>query len=193
MIKGALGAESTISDSSNSNQHQEATRILLKRAIMADTALQALMTLPSHKLEQLKPVNPETGDAEGIFDFIKDTVQKLRPLALDTAKQAAKTYLPSLIDSASQKVSSKLGFKTESSGSARSLSKKPSLLDTLNGKNAATKVSHVQNMATDTAIIDVTPLIRARHRLWVPSDEWQKCWDGNDDGPVMMNRPPPDF
>lgn len=193
VIKGALGAESTISDSSNSSQHQEATRILLQRAIMADTALQVLMTLPAHKLEQLKPVNPESGDAEGIFDFIKDTVQKLGPLALDTAKQAAKTYLPRLIDSASQKVSSKLGFKTETSGSARSLSKKPSLLDTLNGKNAATKVSHVHNMAADTARIDVTPLIRARRRLWVPSDEWQKCWDDNDDGPVMMNQPPPDF
>ncbi|KAH6957266.1 hypothetical protein DER45DRAFT_615212 [Fusarium avenaceum] len=193
VIKGALGAESTISDSSNSSQHQEATRILLKRAVMADTALQVLMTLPAHKLEQLKPVNPESGDAEGIFDFIKDTVQKLGPLALDTAKQAAKTYLPRLIDSASQKVSSKLGFKAETSTSGRSLSKKSSLLDTLNGKNAATKVSHVQNMATDTARIDVTPLIRARQRLWVPSDEWQKCWDDNDDGPVMMNRPPPDF
>ncbi|KAF4950454.1 hypothetical protein FSARC_13190 [Fusarium sarcochroum] len=192
VIKNALGAESTISDPSN--QHEEATRILLKRAVMADAALQALMTMPSHKLEQLKPVNPETGDAEGIFDFIKDTVQKLGPLALDTAKQAAKTYLPRLIDSASQKVSSKLGFQSEASGSARPLSKKPSLLDTLNGKNTAIKVSDVvQDTAAGPARIDVTSMIRARQRDWVPCDEWQKCWDDNDDGPVMMKQPPPDF
>jgi hypothetical protein len=189
VTKGALGPESTISDPSNSNQHQEATRILLERAVMADIALQALMALPSHKMEQLKPVNPETRDAEGIFDYIKDTVQKLGPLALD----AAKTYLPRLIDSVSQEVPSKLGFKTETSGSARPMLKKPSLLETLEDENAATKVSHVRNMAADTARIDVTHLIRARQRLWAPSDEWQKCWDDNDDGPVMMNQPPPDF
>ncbi|KAJ4248445.1 hypothetical protein NW762_012782 [Fusarium torreyae] len=191
VIKSALGAESTISDPSS--QHEEATRILLKRAVMADAALQALMTLPSHKLEQLKPRNPETGDAEGIFDFIKDTVQKLGPLALDTAKQAAKTYLPRLIDSASQKVSSKLGFQAEAPASARPVSKTPSLFDILNGRNTAIKVSDVQDTAAVPARIDVTPMIRARQRDWIPCDEWQKRWDDNDDGPVMMKQPPPDF
>ncbi|UPL00234.1 hypothetical protein LCI18_011168 [Fusarium solani-melongenae] len=191
LIKGALGAESTVSDSPK--EHEEATKILLKRAVMADTALQALMTLPSHKLEQLKPVNPETGDAEGFFDFVKDTVQKLGPMALDTAKQAAKTYLPRLIDAAGQKVSSRLGFQPETTTVAHRLSKKASLLDTLNGNNNAIKVSHVQNTAVGLARIDITPVIRARKMAWVPSDEWQKCWDDNDDGPVMMKQPPPDF
>ncbi|GKU05894.1 glutamyl endopeptidase [Fusarium langsethiae] len=191
LIKKSLGAESTIADVSP--EHEEATKILLKRAVMADTALQALMTLPSHKLEQLKPINPETGEAEGIFDFIKDTVQKLGPIALDTAKQAAKTYLPRLIDSATQKVSSRLGLPTESSGPTRSLSKKPSLMDTLNGKNNAIKVRHVSHSADGLAIIDITPMIRHREETWVPSEEWQKCWDDNDDGPVLMKQPPPDL
>ncbi|KAF4998988.1 hypothetical protein FGRMN_2787 [Fusarium graminum] len=191
LVKKSLGAESTSSDSSS--EHEEATRILLKRAVMADTALQALMTLPSHKLEKIKPINPETGEAEGIFDFIKDTVQKLGPIALDTAKQAAKTYLPHLIDSATQKVSSRLGLPTESSGTTRTLSKKPSLMDMLNSKNIATKVSHVSHSADGPAIVDVTPMIRARQRDWVPSEEWQKCWDDNDDGPVLMTQPPPDL
>ncbi|RGP59197.1 glutamyl endopeptidase [Fusarium sporotrichioides] len=191
LIKKSLGAESTIADVSP--EHEEATKILLKRAVMADTALQALMTLPSDKLEQLKPINPETGEAEGIFDSIKDTVQKLGPIALDTAKQAAKTYLPRLIDSATQKVSSRLGLPTESSGPTRTLSKKPSLMDTLNGKNNAIKVRHVSHSADGLAIIDITPMIRHREETWVPSEEWQKCWDDNDDGPVLMKQPPPDL
>ncbi|KAL6915578.1 hypothetical protein FSST1_007073 [Fusarium sambucinum] len=191
LIKKSLGAESTVADVSP--EHEEATKILLKRAVMADTALQALMTLPSDKLEKLKPINPETGEAEGIFDFIKDTVQKLGPIALDTAKQAAKTYLPRLIDTATQKVSSRLSLPTESSSPTRSLSRKPSLMDTLNGKNNAIKVRHVFHSADGPSIIDVTPIIRAREEAWVPSEEWQKCWDDNDDGPVLMTQPPPDL
>ncbi|KAM0228232.1 hypothetical protein ACHAPO_010880 [Fusarium lateritium] len=191
LIKKSLGAESTVADVSP--EHEEATKILLKRAVMADTALQALMTLPSDQLEKLKPINPETGEAEGIFDFIKDTVQKLGPIALDTAKQVAKTYLPRLIDTATQKVSSRLGLPTESSGPTRSLSRKPSLMDTLNGKNNAIKVRHVFHSADGPSIIDVTPIIRAREEAWVPSEEWQKCWDDNDDGPVLMTQPPPDL
>ncbi|KAF4952732.1 hypothetical protein FGADI_6484 [Fusarium gaditjirri] len=191
LIKGALGAESTVSDVSP--EHEKATKILVQRAVMADTALQALMTMPSHKLQQLKTINADTGDTEGIFDFIKDTVQKLGPMALDTAKQAAKAYLPRLIDAASQKVSSKLGFQPETSTVTHRLSKKASLLDALNGTNNTIKVSHVDHMAAGPASIDITPMIRARHMAWVPSDEWQKGWDDNDDGPVMTKQPPPDF
>ncbi|RGP72925.1 glutamyl endopeptidase [Fusarium longipes] len=190
-IKKSIGAESGAADVSP--EHEEATKVLLKRAVMADTALQALMTLPSHKLEQLKPINPETGEAEGIFDFIKDTVQKLGPIALDTAKSAAKTYLPRLIDTATKKVSSRLGLPTESAGSTRTLSRKPSLMDTLNGKNTAIKVRHVSRSADGTAFIDITPIIRAREEAWEPSEEWHKCWDDNDDGPVLMTPPPPDM
>ncbi|KAM0543840.1 hypothetical protein ACHAPJ_012077 [Fusarium lateritium] len=192
LIKGVLGAESTVSDPSS--EHEKATKVLLQRAVMADTALQALMTMPSHKLQQLKPIDADTGDTEGIFDFIKDTVQKLGPVALDTAKQAAKTYLPRLIDAAGQKVSSKLGFQSEASTITHRLSKKASFLDTLNGNNNNTiKVSHVCGTAAGSAAVDITPIIRARQRAWVPSDEWQKSWDDNDDGPVMMKQPPPDF
>ncbi|KAF5967390.1 glutamyl endopeptidase [Fusarium coicis] len=191
LIKGALGAESTVSEVSS--EHEKATKILLQRAVMADTALQALMTMPSHKLQQLKPINTDTGDTEGIFDFIKDTVQKLGPMALDTAKQAAKAYLPRLIDAAGQKVSSKLGFQPETTTVPHRLSKKASLLDALNGNDNALKVRHVDHMAAGPASIDITPMIRARQMAWVPSDEWQKGWDDNDDGPVMMKQPPPEF
>lgn len=191
LIKGALGAESTVSDVSS--EHEKATKILLQRAVMADTALQALMTMPSHKLQQLKPINADTGDTEGIFDFIKHTVQKLGPMALDTAKQAAKAYLARLIDAASQKVSAKLGFQLETSTVTHRLSKKASLLAAINGSNNALKVSHGDQTAAGPASIDFTPIIHDRQMAWVPSEEWQKRWDHNDDGPVMMKQPPPDF
>ncbi|KAF5017875.1 hypothetical protein F66182_10170 [Fusarium sp. NRRL 66182] len=98
------------------------------------------------------------------------------PIALDTAKQAAKTYLPKLIDSVSQKVLSKFRFQTESSGSSRQPSKKPSLLDNLNGKNTTIKVGHAQDTDFAPARVDITHSILARERTWIPSDEWQKSW-----------------
>ncbi|PNP76707.1 hypothetical protein FNYG_10126 [Fusarium nygamai] len=155
LIKVELGAESTVFEVSS--EHEQATKILLQRAVMADTALQALMATPPFNLQQLSPINSETGDTDGIFDFIKDTVQKLGPMALDTTKEATKTYLPRLIDATSQKGSSKLGFQPGTSTVPHR--KKTSLLDALNGNNNGLR----------------------------------KGWDDNDDGPVMMKQPPPEF
>ncbi|KAJ3536549.1 hypothetical protein NM208_g6666 [Fusarium decemcellulare] len=192
-IQGAFGAESGISDYTSQGNHEE-TKVLLKRAVLADTALQALMTLPPQKLARLKPVHEDSGEAEGIFDFLKSTVQKLGPLALDTAKDAAKKYLPRLIDSAGQKISGRLGFQTEASANTgREQGKRPSFRDMLNSNNAGIKVSHALETSSDMTRVDVTHLIRARERAWVPSDEWQKEWDDNDDGPVVMTQPPVDF
>ncbi|KAH6886854.1 hypothetical protein B0T10DRAFT_442993 [Thelonectria olida] len=137
-LKNSIGAESTISAPLSTNE--EATKILLHRAVLADTALQALMTLPREKLNQLKPANQESGEAEGIFDFMKTAVQKIGPIALDTAKSAAKKYLPRLIDSASQTISGKLGLQPEAIVPVRGLVRKQSFLDVLNGKSTTVKV-----------------------------------------------------
>ncbi|KAF5012268.1 hypothetical protein FDECE_1649 [Fusarium decemcellulare] len=176
-IQGAFGADSSIYDCSPRG-YREKTKILLKRAVLADTALQALMTLFSQRLARLKPVHDDSGEAEGILDFLKSTVQKLGPLALDTAKDAVKKYLPRLIDSAGQK---------------REQGKKPSFRDMLNTNNATMKVSHALETSSNMTRVDVTHLICAREKAWVPSDMWQKEWDDKDDGPVVMTQPPVDF
>lgn len=148
LTKGELEAESNVFEVSR--EHEQATKILLQRAVMADTALQALLAMPSHKLQQLRPLNADTGDTEGIFDFIKDAVQKLGPFALDTAKEALKTYLPRLINATGPRTST---------GPQR---KKTSLLDALNGNNNGLKVRHVDHTAAGMTSIDITQMIRAR-------------------------------
>ncbi|EWG54192.1 hypothetical protein FVEG_12464 [Fusarium verticillioides 7600] len=158
LIKGELAADSTVFEVSS--EHEQATKILLQRAVIVDTALQALMPMPLYKLQQLSPINGETGDTDGVFDFIKDTVYKLGPSALDATKEASKTYLPRLINATGQKGSSSLDFQLETSTVPHR--KKASLLDALNGYDNVLKVRHIDHSAAGLASIDITPMIRTR-------------------------------
>ncbi|KAF9772335.1 hypothetical protein IL306_009968 [Fusarium sp. DS 682] len=96
-----LGTESSVSDASNANV--DATMILIKRAVLADAALQALMTLPREKLNRLELATKD-GEATGIFDSIKDAVQRIGPIAVDTAKKATIRFCPLLIDFVSRNI-----------------------------------------------------------------------------------------
>ncbi|KAL6412992.1 hypothetical protein AUP68_02487 [Ilyonectria robusta] len=78
---------------------EEASRVLLQRAIMADAALQALFSLSKEKLDALKLIPlGEVPVEEDIFDFLKRVVQDRGPLALYPAKHAVKKFTPLLID-----------------------------------------------------------------------------------------------
>ncbi|KAJ4173409.1 hypothetical protein NW754_012414 [Fusarium falciforme] len=187
-LGGLLRSES-MSDSVSPNE--EATRILLKRALMADTALQALMTLPREKLERLQVTHNNSGETEGIIDFIKTGVQKLGPTVLNAAKNMANKYVPIAINYGAKKISTHLGLPAEALPS-RTIRKQPSFRDSLNAGNTV-KVSHVQNTPEAPASVDLSALLLARQEVWKPSNVWRKDWDDNDDGPVIMTRPPPDF
>ncbi|KAL5591048.1 hypothetical protein FOBRF1_014605 [Fusarium oxysporum] len=78
----------------------EATRVLVQRAIMADAAYQALSTFPREKLQVLKliPLDAELPQADNIFDFIKNVIQKIGPVCLHDAKQAVHKFVPLLVD-----------------------------------------------------------------------------------------------
>ncbi|RKK68955.1 hypothetical protein BFJ69_g13130 [Fusarium oxysporum] len=78
----------------------EATRVLVQRAIMADAAYQALSTLPREKLQVLRviPLDAELPQADNIFDFIKNVIQKIGPVCLHDAKQAVHKFVPLLGD-----------------------------------------------------------------------------------------------
>ncbi|KAL2684969.1 hypothetical protein Neosp_006062 [[Neocosmospora] mangrovei] len=185
---GGLFSSESMSDSVSPNE--EATRILLKRALMADTALQALMTLPREKLERLQ-VTHNSGETEGIIDFIKTGVQKLGPTVLNAAKNMANKYVPIAINYGAKKISTHLGLPAEALPN-RTIRKQPSFRDSLNAGKIV-KVSHVQNTPEEPANVDLTALLLARQEVWKPSNVWRKDWDDNDDGPVVMTRPPPDF
>ncbi|TVY60236.1 hypothetical protein Focb16_v003198 [Fusarium oxysporum f. sp. cubense] len=78
----------------------EATRVLVQRAIMADAAYQALSTFPREKLQVLRVIllDAELPQADNIFDFIKNVIQKIGPVCLHDAKQAVHKFVPLLGD-----------------------------------------------------------------------------------------------
>ncbi|KAF5701885.1 glutamyl endopeptidase [Fusarium mundagurra] len=109
-----------------SSANEDATRILIKRAVLADAALQAVMSLPRDRLERFRPTDGR-GDVAGIFDFMKDKVQIFGPVTLDIAKKAAIKFGPRLSSCAS---SDRPGPDTEVPRPPQR-AKKPSLMDYL--------------------------------------------------------------
>ncbi|KAF4960103.1 hypothetical protein FGADI_1121 [Fusarium gaditjirri] len=126
-LSGILGREVLSIEASTSSANEDATRILIKRAVLADAALQAIMSFPREKLDQLRPINGD-GDDESLFDGIKDLVQKFGPLAIDMMKKAAIRFIPRLVSGASL---DRPGHGTEVPQLPQRM-KKPSLMEYLN-------------------------------------------------------------
>ncbi|KAL5589709.1 hypothetical protein FOVSG1_011576 [Fusarium oxysporum f. sp. vasinfectum] len=124
---GRLDREELSIESSTSSANEDATRILIKRAVLADAALQAVMSLPRERLDRFRPVDGD-GDVTSIFDFMKDVVQILGPIALDVAKRTAIKFGPRLISAASWKSP---GPDTQVPPPPQRM-KKPSMMDYLN-------------------------------------------------------------
>ncbi|KPM40989.1 hypothetical protein AK830_g5540 [Neonectria ditissima] len=96
--KIALGSSGSPAGSAGSNE--EAIRLLLQRAIMADAALQAIASLSKEKLDALQLIllDSETNEVEGIFDFLKRRVQSDGPIALLPTKHVVRKFTSLLID-----------------------------------------------------------------------------------------------
>ncbi|KAJ7268360.1 hypothetical protein C8J57DRAFT_1612333 [Mycena rebaudengoi] len=113
-------AESTLSPVSPRNA--EAARLIFKRALVADTAVSAFASLSSSELASLKIKLPAQMNSqpqqEGVFDFIKTTMQKIGPFALNAAKGAIKHFVPVLIDVAASNLKTRLGNGDTSSNAA---------------------------------------------------------------------------
>ncbi|KAJ7770928.1 hypothetical protein DFH07DRAFT_735221 [Mycena maculata] len=111
-------AEATLSPVSPLNA--EATRLIFKRALVADTAASALSSLSGDELKTLKITLPgrenNQPQQEGVFDFIKTTMQKIGPFALGTAKGAIKRFVPVLIDVAARDLKERLGSGAAANG-----------------------------------------------------------------------------
>ncbi|KAJ7481439.1 hypothetical protein FB451DRAFT_1555729 [Mycena latifolia] len=104
-ITGGGKAEATLSPASSRNS--EAARLIFQRALVADTAVSALSSLSRDELNTLKITlsgQNNNGQQEGIFDFIKTTIQKIGPFALNTAKDTIKHFAPVLVDVAVSKL-----------------------------------------------------------------------------------------
>ncbi|KAI7763485.1 hypothetical protein LZL87_010550 [Fusarium oxysporum] len=78
----------------------EATLVLAQRAIMADAAYQALSTFFPEEPQVLKliPLDAELPQADNIFDFINNVIQKIGPGCLPGAKQTMHKLIPLFFD-----------------------------------------------------------------------------------------------
>ena len=213
-VVGAIGGRAESGESAEAMPALSAkvsqVQVLLKRAVMADAALQAVMSMSKAKLDRLR-VNGQSAEseAEGIFDFIKTAVQKAGPVVLDTAKKAAKTFAPVVLKAVADKVSGSTGSTGSTGGTggpaAPGIKRGASLLDdllggaaagVLNGARAAVEVSHVQPMVVSSRMaesVSLDAMLATREREWRPSMERRPSWDSNDDAPVLMDTPPPEF
>ncbi|KAJ6515394.1 hypothetical protein C8R45DRAFT_1205662 [Mycena sanguinolenta] len=148
-IGSATNSEATLSLVSSGNA--EAANLIFKRALVADTAASALMSLTREELDTLKikrfAQESGTEQQEGIVDFIKTAVQKIGPFALNTAQSAVKRFAPVLIDIAADKLKEKLGEDRPAHKSGPSLGseltprlkRQPSNLDRYRSNGVATE------------------------------------------------------
>ncbi|KAF7355699.1 ATP synthase f1 [Mycena sanguinolenta] len=140
VVGPATTSEATLSPVSPLNA--EAANLIFKRALVADTAASALMSLTREELDSLKIKRSaqESGpeQQEGILDFIKTTVQKIGPFALDTAQTAIKRFAPVLVDIAANKLKEQIGPSLGSELTPR-LKRQPSNLDRYRSNGVATE------------------------------------------------------
>lgn len=71
---------------------------IIRRALMADCALQAIETMDEEDLKKLNLSPTDAGHEEGIIDSINTRIQKIGPLALQFAKTTISKYLPVLLE-----------------------------------------------------------------------------------------------
>jgi hypothetical protein len=79
------------------DEQDRSFQLVIRRAIMADCALQAVEQLDKKKLQDLRSTPSDEGGEEGIIDSIKTRTQLLGPFALKYAKMAVKKYFPVLL------------------------------------------------------------------------------------------------
>ncbi|KAJ6515457.1 hypothetical protein C8R45DRAFT_209671 [Mycena sanguinolenta] len=165
VVGSATNSEATLSPISSRNA--EAANLIFKRALVADTAASALMSLSREELNSLKirhsAQESSLGQEEGIVDFIKTTVQKIGPFVLNTTQSAIKRFAPVLIDLAANKLKEKIGDDGPgnkpgpSLGSelASRLKRQPSNLDRYRSNGVATesafKLSNAGALAAPSA------------------------------------------
>ncbi|KAF7355689.1 ATP synthase f1 [Mycena sanguinolenta] len=119
----------------------EAADLIFTRALVADTAVSALMSLTREELDTLKikrsAQEAGTEQQEGIVDFIKTTMQQIGPFALGTAKSVITRFAPVLIDIAANKLKEKIS-PSKGSEATPSLKRQPSNLDKYRPNGVAT-------------------------------------------------------
>lgn len=159
-------------------------KLLLKRALVADTALQALQAPPKSKLDALLATTGPDGETEGIFDSIKNVVQKYGPTVLGLAKDAVKTYAPVIVKAVTDKLTEDAPIDplpVPIFGGKSGLRKMTSIYDFIEGTN----VSHPLPECSQEAIAQ-------EQDVFVSGGIPKSVWD-NPDAPPIVSQPTADF
>ncbi|KAF7355726.1 Serine protease [Mycena sanguinolenta] len=162
VVGSVSNSEATLSPVSPLNA--EAANLIFKRALVADTAASALMSLTREELDSLKikrsAQESGTEQQEGIVDFIKTAMQKIGPFALDTAQTAIKRFAPVLVDIAANKLKEQIGPSLGSELTPR-LKRQPSNLDRYRANGVATESSVDSNVSANAGTPAAPPPVVA--------------------------------
>ena len=112
----SLDAESLEADPPTANPSSVSTDALAKRAIAGEAALQALMKLEPHRLEE-----------EGFFDFIASTVKHIAPVVLKVAPAVISNISPTIGGILKSVTSQEAGFAGFDPDAPRRLPARPTL------------------------------------------------------------------
>ncbi|KAK3934471.1 hypothetical protein QBC46DRAFT_454165 [Diplogelasinospora grovesii] len=97
-------AGSAVAESSFDDPDIKAAELVTKRAIVAESALQAVMKLRQQELNAVKiPGEGEGGQEEAFFNFVKSAAQKIGAVVKETAPAVIKAVLPIVVDAVTKK------------------------------------------------------------------------------------------
>ncbi|KAH0175113.1 hypothetical protein KCU67_g410, partial [Aureobasidium melanogenum] len=159
-------------------------KLLLERALVADTALQALQALPKSKLDALLATAGPDGEIKGIFDSINNVVQMYGPTVLGLAKDAVKTYAPVIVKAVTDKLTEDTpmaSLPVPIIDGKSGLRKMTSIYDFIEGIN----VSHPLPECSQEAIAQGQDVL-------VSGGIPKSVWD-NPDAPPIVSQPTADF
>lgn len=94
----ASGKQESALDGSESSEESQAAKLVVQRAVMGKSALQALRKLAPHELNSLTvPSESESAQEESIGDFFKSAVQKIGGVVKTVAPVVINNVLPAVI------------------------------------------------------------------------------------------------
>ncbi|GAB7357635.1 hypothetical protein MBLNU459_g0133t1 [Dothideomycetes sp. NU459] len=200
VIGGIGGGSESILALPGVESREAEVHILLQRALLADTTLQALMALPKSRLDKLLTSAEGSDKSEGFFDAIKSVVQKFGPTVASVGGDAIIAFAPAIIKAVTDRLSeSSLSPSTipihGGTGTGKGPRKQRSILDLLEGDQVSQFSSKdiQQPMAKKSDIPDVIQPLGQSDGSWLSLDQISRNNDDNGDCMPIMIIPPKDF
>ncbi|KAL1850728.1 hypothetical protein Daus18300_012806 [Diaporthe australafricana] len=180
----ASGKQESALDGSDSDHESQAAKLVVQRAVMGESALQALGKLKEHELNSLTVPSESGAQEESFGDFFKSAVQKIGSVVKTVAPVVINNVLPAVIKAVqgSGQESAAEGFGSALPGPRSSaLSRKPSRFTLYNGHQESTQN---QGFLSVSALLPSHGMMTADHvHEERESAPLHRC-DSNEDLPI---------